>query len=211
MTVLDRAIAIRRDHGTQVTSHLPRDAKSKAADDRHSHFIEILEHVRDVLHSQMGSDQVKGPLSKPVGEEPPTILKNVTNKFDHLEVQEPSEGIHHAPNLTPTSSTKAKQEVTFEAEHLQDFEEAYLGFNLLLHDYHNLRTVILRTWEGYQSGVVDLVCASLMTNAAIDIARRMQGDVEQLYDKYGGSGEMLGASYAATLANFFSTQDQPTT
>ncbi|KAA8648786.1 hypothetical protein EYZ11_004924 [Aspergillus tanneri] len=128
--------------------------------------------------------------SRAVGEEPADVIKNLKNRFEGLDIQEPSELFLQAPNVTPTTSTEAKSEVNHEAERLQVFEEAYLGSNLLLQDFRNLLTVILRTWMGDKYGMFDMVAASLVTNTAIEICQaNAGGSTEALrqLDKYGRS------------------------
>ncbi|KAH8428254.1 uncharacterized protein LDX57_005957 [Aspergillus melleus] len=82
----------------------------------------------------------------------------------------------------------------------QDLKKAYLGFELLMKDFRSLRTVIIRSWLGYQDGTFDLIAVSLVTNSAINVARRMQEDVQKLFDKYGGSSQILNAIYVAQCA-----------
>ncbi|KAL2007566.1 hypothetical protein VTN00DRAFT_9004 [Thermoascus crustaceus] len=74
---------------------------------------------------------------------------------------------------------------------LQDAEEAYLAFHLLIHDLDNFLEEISRTWAGYRQGKFDLVAASVMTNAAIDIARRMEEDLQPILANHGGPEIML--------------------
>lgn len=200
MATLDRAIFARRHHSEQVAVSLSQKAKSQVSTDRHGHFIGILEYVRDVLRPLMPIEQGVDSLAEAITEVPGGVMKNLTNKFDVLQVQEPSEEFLQAPDISPTSRIEKKPEVNYEAERFQDIEEAYFGFGLLLEDFRNLRKVVLYTWGGYLYGLFDLVSASLVTNTAIDIARQMQEDIQQLFDKYGGSAELLGAFYAGMCA-----------
>lgn len=200
VAVLNRAILVRRKHGLQATARFPADIQSQASSDSHGHFIGILEYVQQALRPRMRSEDIKDRLTQPSDDASLENIQNITNKFDGLDVQEPSEAFVQAPEIAMPTPTNGKPEVDYEAERMQDFEEAYFGFNLLLRDFAKLRNVITRTWGGYQSGLFDLVSASVMTNSAIDIARRMQEDVQQLFDKYGGSAKMLSAFYAAHCA-----------
>ncbi|PLB54962.1 hypothetical protein P170DRAFT_28669 [Aspergillus steynii IBT 23096] len=198
---LDCAISIRQKHGRRVTSKMSQDAESQAQVRRHNHFVGVLEHVREVLRPRMPIDQVKDPLTQKVGEQPAEPLNTLQNRFEGLDVQKPSEWFLQAPDVTPmASSGTASPEVNYEAELRQDMEKAYLGFDLLMQDFRSLRTVILRTWKGYQLGLFDLVTVSLVTNTAINIAKRMQEDVQKLFDKHGGSAKMLNTFYAASCA-----------
>ncbi|KAK1138577.1 hypothetical protein N8T08_002371 [Aspergillus melleus] len=102
--------------------------------------------------------------------------------------------------LVRSTSAAATPEVHSEAKLRQDLKEAYLGFEHLMKDFRSLRTVIIRSWLGYQHGMFDLIAVSLVTNSAISVARRMQEDVQKLFDKYGGSSQILNAIYVAQCA-----------
>lgn len=52
VAAIDRAIAVRRDYGAYVSSLLPATAQNRASDERHSHFIGVLERVRDILRPE---------------------------------------------------------------------------------------------------------------------------------------------------------------
>lgn len=195
--VLNRAISVRREHGTQSTAKFSAGYKSQASTSSHGHFIGILEHVQQVLRPRMASENIKDRLAKPSGDASLENIQSITNKFDDLDVQEPSEAFLQAPEITMPTPTDGKPEVNYEAERMQDFEEACIAFHLLLRDFAGLQNVVIRTWTGYQHGLFDLVSASITTNSAIGIARRMQDDVQYLFDKYGGSEKLLNAFYAA--------------
>lgn len=126
-------------------------------------------------------------------------IQNVTNQFEGLDVQKTSEAFLQAPDLpisATASATDGKPEVSYEAERMQDLEEASFAFTLLLRDFDELRNTISNAWEAYKIGASDLVSASIMTNAALDLARRAEEDVQHLFDKFGGTEKMINAFYA---------------
>ncbi|KAL1963061.1 hypothetical protein VTN77DRAFT_8707 [Rasamsonia byssochlamydoides] len=197
VTALNRAIEVRREHGIQLSSHLPEISKKQAADERHNYFIEVLECVREVLRPRMPSELLADSLSEPSGDQPASVMDRLSNKFDRLELYEPSEQFLQAPDVTPATDTATPPDANYEAERLQDVEEAFLSFQLLLHDLNKFRNVISQTWAGYRQGLFDLVSASLMTNTAIDIARRMEEDLQPTLEKHGGAERMLQVFFLA--------------
>lgn len=182
--VLNRAISVRRSHGAQAEK-----SASESSANSHNYFIGILEHVQQVLRPRMAGD--KGDTSS-------ENIQNVTNKFEGLDVQEPSEAFLQAPDLPmPTSTTGRTVEVNYEAERMQDFEEATFALTLLLTDFSELRNVISNAWEAYKIGASDIVSASIMTNSAFDLARRAEEDVQHLFDKFGGTELLINRFYMA--------------
>ncbi|KKZ64795.1 hypothetical protein EMCG_09306 [[Emmonsia] crescens] len=198
---LDRAIATRREHGTELSSRVPRDEESRASDDRHVHFIGVLEHVREVLRPRFARDQVKcavaKPAQKPVQKHHAQIISNLANKFESLGVQEPSKEFINAPNVRPTTATTKVEEVNHEEQNPPDDEEASFRFLLLLQDYYLLRIFLIHTWTQYRDEVFKLECVSLATNTAIDIARRMCEDVDPLFEEHVKVKTILIAIYLA--------------
>lgn len=185
---INRAISVRRKHREQV------GGKDEKSDERHSFFIGILEHVHNVLRPRMPPEYVGGT-------EPSTRSADAsTNKFEGLEVEEPSEQFLRAPDISQANSKpadRAKYEVRQE-----DSEDAYLVFSLILEDYNKFRTLIHKTWAGFKEGVFDLVSASIMTNTAIDLARRLEEDATPLFDKCEGSERMLQKFWLATCITY---------
>ena len=181
VNAIDRAISVRQAHGELLAGG---DEKS---DERHNYFIGVLEHVRSALRVRMPAEAVEATNSKA------DTQGTTTNKFQGLEIEEPSEEYLNAPDISP----EKLPEVRYEAER-DSLEEAYLAFNLILEDYSKFRTVLSKTWDGYRQGVFNLVSASVMTNTALDLARSLEEDAKPLFDKQGGSTNMLEKFYITT-------------
>lgn len=118
-------------------------------------------------------------------------MDGLSNKVDKLEVHEPSEKFLKAPNVTPEAPPAISPDVNYQAERLQDMVEAFFALRLLLGDLHKIRESLRRAWTGYQIVIFDLVAVSLMTNAAVDIARRMEEEIRPILDAAGGSEEIF--------------------
>ena len=175
LSAISRAIAVRKNHGQRLWKI------GYEKDDGHQHFITVLERVRDILHpQQLESAAATGP-STPAGH-----TEKASNRLESLVVEESSDGFLEQSTGTP----KAPTAIHYEAEH-DDFEEASLAFQLLLEDYCGLLEVVRKSWEGYHSGIFDLVVVTLTTNTAIDLACRFEADVQRLFDKSGGSEVLL--------------------
>lgn len=195
VTVIDRAISLRADHGATLSSKLPNNRKSERADESHSYFIGILKKIREVLRPRMSSgvidDYVTNEAGTPVGK---SFLQRLENKFSELDIHEPSEGFLNAPDIElPTPKTNVK----YEAEQYGDMNEAYLVLSLLLHDLNRIRHFIRQIWARFSKSELDLTTVSLTTNTAINLARNLENEIKVIFAKYGGMGMMLPSWYGA--------------
>lgn len=196
---LHRAISARREHG----AHLPSSQMAQAlsfenndADEGHGYFIGVLEHVRDVLRPRM-LDALR------MEEARPDVTERLVNRFEKLEVEEPSEAFLQAPDgaaataQEKTATTTTQPDARYEAERVDDLEETGLAFRLLLQDLNRIRSFLTQTWDGYRQGMFGLVPCSLVTNAAIDLARSLEEEIKTNLDRYGGAGKFIDAYYVA--------------
>ena len=76
VTVLDRAITVRKRHHSWWYRHSEKNAsngqKEQQANQSHGYFIGVLKKVREVLQPKMSAGLLKDPLVQPVGAEPAT-------------------------------------------------------------------------------------------------------------------------------------------
>lgn len=131
-------------------------------------------------------------------------------------MEEPSELQTHddsSPGQTSRSTTP-KQGVAYEAEDAKgsDFYEAVFAFICLLHDLRQISVVVADTWTSYKNGECDLVSASLTSNAAVELARRLEEDMPRGYAAYGGVEVLLNdfhKSYCYYLKHLLGDQEVP--
>ncbi|KAL4903044.1 hypothetical protein BDW74DRAFT_180334 [Aspergillus multicolor] len=197
VAVLDRAIAVRRRHGTQVAEKLASDVEAQESDERHNFFIGILEHVQQALHPLIQTNQVNDPSSQRPDDDSGRV-NNLANRFERLDVQEPSKAFLQAPNVFTPTVKDDKPPVQYKAERIEDDVEIYMAFKLMIQDGTQLRRLIASSWASYRRSEFDLVAVSLMTYSAIDIAQRMEEDIQPLLDRLGGSENVLTNLYNAT-------------
>ncbi|KAI9927114.1 hypothetical protein AWENTII_010965 [Aspergillus wentii] len=187
---INRAISVRKTYGSQILSTLPRNDKTLASNERHSYFIGILEHVRDTLRPLIPKELLGEQ------EAPKRGADKLSSLFENLDVYEPSEEFLKPPDKPPVHDAK-QYEPQYKAEEAEDFEEALLAFQLLLGDLNKIRSVVSQTWAGYKAGIFDVVTASVTSNTAIDIARRLEEDIQGLFQKHGGCARMIQMLYVA--------------
>ncbi|KAB8222410.1 hypothetical protein BDV33DRAFT_201398 [Aspergillus novoparasiticus] len=99
--------------------------------------------------------------------------KTKINRFKGLEVQEPSKEFLQLRNLpTAVRMSSVGSEANYQAEQC-------------------------RIWTKHSPHSYDVVAASLMTNTALDLARRLENDAKPLFDQFGEPKEMLTVTYLA--------------
>ncbi|KAI4155207.1 MAG: hypothetical protein LQ340_001140 [Diploschistes diacapsis] len=184
VSAINRAISVRQRHGKELSG------KDEKSDKRHNFFVGILEQVRDILRPTMSRDAAE------LLEENVDAKATPLNRFEGLEVEEPSKELLQAPNISSGTGKQAVEE-HYEAER-DSRTEAFVALRLILEDCNRFRTTISESWDGYHLGIFDLVSVSLMTNTAIDLARRLEEDAAPLFNKYGGSEQLLQEYYLAT-------------
>lgn len=180
---LNRAISARREFGKHGV-----EGSNKAAES-HGFFVDVLERVRETLRPLMPKRQAD---TRGVEKDE----KLLANRFDRLELEEQSEAFLNAPDApkpeapekpTGPSAPDVEAEADLEAEVDLDRDEIIFMFHLLVLDANCFMDVIKKTWRGYKIGLVDLVPASMTTNTAIDLLRRMEEEMKPALDKVGGA------------------------
>lgn len=178
VSVLDRAIALRRKHNSWFS-----DAGRSSNDDGHTFFLGTLERVRETLRSRMPSNAVDDPFTRPPAG-PATKSSDrshIGNIFAGLTLEEPSDEFLNAAPLKKAQELSAKVDdgTRYQAERVQKIEEQYLAAHCLLAEISSIREYIKSLWTLYRDGQMDLHSASITTNTAVELVRRMQED----YDK----------------------------
>jgi hypothetical protein len=69
---------------------------------------------------------------------PADATQKLTNKFEGLEVQEPSEAFLQAPDAVVSKDEAEKPDAIYATEQVHDIEEAFFLFTLLMQDYNEL-------------------------------------------------------------------------
>ncbi|KAF2685094.1 hypothetical protein K458DRAFT_387987 [Lentithecium fluviatile CBS 122367] len=123
--------------------------------------------------------------------EAPKSMSDIINMFEDLELKEASKTFENGSDVAATPFVRAETDANYKSEQLENLEEDFLAFYLLLSDLNKLRTEVDRKWEGYKQGMLDLVTASITTNTAVDLARSLEEECNGRFKKYGGTEAML--------------------
>jgi hypothetical protein len=189
---LQQAIKMRKSHQAWYV-RFSNETNSAAADQGHTHFIQTLEAVRELLRPNMP----EGFPSKPAQNEIDTKECQLSNIFEHLTVEEPSET---GNSTTDTRREEAVENISVTVSDAVDDEkqEAFIASVYLSRDSHGFLEDLREVWTSYQQGRIDLVAAAITTNTAIEFCRKLQEEFEATFPKQQKSHE-LGCLYCVHL------------
>ena len=166
--LIQRIIALRKRHSTwyaQLPSQSEEHHKSNLA---HQGFIGILEIVLEVLKPAC----VDSPSREP--ENPSGI--ELTNLFDNLHVETPSEAFLNEPVKRHREQDTS---ATYVAEQPQSPYEKDLAAHCVFLDLLDIRKAVREVWEMFAADRASLIPCSLMTFAAVRVADQIQKEFEQ--------------------------------
>ncbi|KAL8898425.1 MAG: hypothetical protein Q9207_006703 [Kuettlingeria erythrocarpa] len=173
--VMDRAINLRKQFGSAVGG-------SGNPDCGHAHFLGILEKIREVLKPYSAP-----PEDGPAGPEPESEAldaveqQHISNIFDTLDLEEPSQEFLDAPGAGPAQpKTEKESNPKYEVETPQTREEEYLAAHCLLEDVTSIRRFLCALWKNYEEGM-ELYAVSITVNTAIDFVRTLELDMSKRF------------------------------
>ncbi|ELQ37333.1 endo-1,6-beta-D-glucanase [Pyricularia oryzae Y34] len=174
-TAIDRAVHARADFHVLLSKY--GNITDDTADSRHSHFAGILGAVRDLLRPlTLPSVPVMTGTCRTLGDKKLYYF----NSFTPLTV-------YDTPDMDETVGGNMIAQPVYEAEREDTFEDACWAFSILLHDFTALRMQVKNLWERYARRELHLGSVAIATNAAIQIARSLEEDVEHLFAAHGGA------------------------
>ena len=206
---LDRAIKLRQQHHSWSRAQ-PESAASTGVEESnksHSYFLGILERTREILKPRMPPETINDFLSKPSsgsGDQatPDTPINiQISNMFDNLDIEEPSQSFLDAPNVEVATIDKAAQESDYQVERLQSIEEQCMATHCLFQDISNIRSFLRQLWTRYKDGDIALVAASISANTAIDFVRNMEQDLLQRFPDKSDYESIMQIFYGAQCIN----------
>lgn len=188
VTLLESAISARK----RCSQWFQSNARGANAENTtHSHFINVLESVLQILPPRLSTPDTESSLPKPLDVAPPSPdqqIMEVTDNFGILaidegelaEVNEDTSTLPQSTTASPSASTKRIPR-SYKVETTDNDEEIYFALFCLFTDLRDLRDFLLDLWHDYRCGETDLVTASLTTNLSFDLVRQVEKD---LFDSF---------------------------
>ncbi|KAM0433407.1 hypothetical protein ACHAPT_004285 [Fusarium lateritium] len=175
---LSRVIEVRSSFAARLATH--GVAPDEESDQSHSHFVQVLQRVREILQPCCPFPSEMPSASTPAA----GTVESITNIFDRLELYEPSQKLHSAPDIPKPEPID--QGHLYEAETPCSEQEAMITFALLIRDLDTIRETILCAWLRHTDQLLDLAACAVTTNTGIDLARSLIAQVEPELRQYGG-------------------------
>lgn len=172
---LQQAIAARKEHQA-LYAKFPGESDSAAADQGHAHFIQTLEVVMETLRPNMS----EASRSRPARDNVEAEGAPLTNIFEHLTVEEPSEADDSSAGVRREAAAE-KIKVTVSDAEENEKEEAFIASLYIARDTHRLLENVREVWTSYKQGRIDLTAAAITTNTAIEFCRKLQEEFEATF------------------------------
>jgi hypothetical protein len=199
LAVLGDVITKRKQWGTSFSKE---DPLTSASNERHRHFVSILEEVQQILsgvmkalnihQAQSQTRQADDTATMSVGE---NALNNI---FAVLDLEDPSDAHQIIPE--PSKKSQPLTVTSYELEEDDDDEETYIKILCFFRDFEDMRDHIRQSWLDYASGIVDLAAVAVATNVALEILQRAETELlESIPKRYNitGYNQIQGILYLA--------------
>ena len=185
--MLERAIAARRRCADWFLKTGVQDKRSETG---HSHFIEVLQRALDLLGPSPPSEehtagQHENRTAGATEKNPHQHAASLENRFAPLEVEDGEDDITVAditsvvPNA-PGSKNKAPTTNVYDLA-LEEHSEATFHVFCYMEDLYGLQHQLLELWKKQKKGQLDLITATVVTTAALDLVAKVE---KEIYEKY---------------------------
>jgi hypothetical protein len=173
-------------YGLKLTQYVHRqqntiDESTQSSNEKHRHFIQILQKVQQILTQQTAASGKQKQVSEKLDR--PDSLKQVEdlgNLFEYLEVEDPAEW---ASGSLPSNSSKIKTTVsTYELE--PSDEDLSFAIFFFLKDLTEIRHYVRQTWAEYREKQIAFTTAAVTMNTAIALFRRLNDDFVSDFPKF---------------------------
>ncbi|KAI2463536.1 hypothetical protein F4781DRAFT_117785 [Annulohypoxylon bovei var. microspora] len=146
----------------------------------HRFFIKVLQ---DAL-AKLGGGEISNASTKPAvkkSSDKDGKITGIENRFSHLDIDDTDDSYHLTPIEAALATSDKKQPQpksvdVFELEAEQAFEKAFTVF-CFFEDLHRIQEKLKETWKHCGSGKIDLLTATIVTDAAVCMIRRAEQDL----------------------------------
>lgn len=183
--VVERAIAARSRCTNWFKTVSKATGGSGKDDEKHAYFTNILSTalltLKSVTVDSTKSDEAIKLQKESADKQSESAIETLHNRFNILDVEEPSEVVDmSAANVEsvrkPTKNKTRDEDRIYEL--LLDFQEELIFESYcLFEDMHQIQEYIMDVWAEYRADKIDLITASVTTNAAIDMVKHMEANI----------------------------------
>ena len=188
LVTVAKRVLLARKRCTKWFQQQSQDKTTDLKNQSHLHFISVLDQVVEILTPRFANaptlpKRSKVPLATVDTDASTYVKTDVLNRFDTLSIEEPVTDEEVDIPLPSDSSlmVEKSRNIVFESEKTADDEELLFACFCLLGDLNEIRSYLRDVWKKFLHRKIALVTASLVTDAAFDIARRMEQDFWQQF------------------------------
>jgi hypothetical protein len=163
----------------------------------HLHFIGVLEEALKILKPDFGgadANQKRFPEAEKRKEPPPSFsmsnnrqdLSGLSNRFSNLDVEDAEDIVDSSTALVSLSATGTSAQKNASIKPVDVYELEYdnaldriFDVFCFFEDLHRIQDFLSETWKQQKAGTLDLMTATFVTNAALDIVRREEESVRE--------------------------------
>ena len=159
-----------------------------ASTERHLHFIHVLQSALGILKPCYATSTPKRQAQTQEGKSRSSSSTasgipsdTLSNRFEALGVEDAEDVLDI--DVVDCGALKAKstsrKESSYEVFELDFDDEIDITFDIFcfFEDLHRIQDFVKETWKGYKAGKIDLLTATITTNAAIHLVRRAEEDI----------------------------------
>ncbi|KAF3935327.1 hypothetical protein ABW19_dt0207705 [Dactylella cylindrospora] len=185
--VLDRAIEVRQAHGEAVQEVAP----DQESDDSHTHFINVLQRVRDILieRKQVQEKEDENKRFHPT-RDIQSLLDSCSNRFNGLTIEEPSESaqlLPEAPALPTKEKLPQNSDVpTYSLEVGENPMEEFFAVFMTIQELEKIRDYVTSVWSEYVLVEGSPIMPAVVTNMAIIQVQRIEEDLKDDFPRLSG-------------------------
>ncbi|KAF4629354.1 hypothetical protein G7Y89_g8792 [Cudoniella acicularis] len=151
--------------------------ENQYSNEGHQHFISVLEQTLEILgpgkETPSAADvkeKTKGK-KRQVDEASDALWEELRNRFQSLAVQETPDADENEEVLDESA------DYSYELEEESEETKMSLMIFCFFEDMHRVQDFLHSIWRGFKAGDVNLMTASLITNAAVDVVRQNEEEI----------------------------------
>jgi hypothetical protein len=179
------ALSARKEHHQfHVRETDDADSEKIRANDQHWHFIKKLEEALETLEPRFAASTRTGP-GRATSASSPSTSEALENQFATLPIEHPTESESTGPATASQTPLPSENHTFHEIEGAKEEEEIEQekGFAIfcLFKDLKRLQNYISGIWVRYKKQEINLITASAITNAAFQLAIRIQDETLEAF------------------------------
>jgi hypothetical protein len=177
---------------TYLLDRQQSDESTKTSNEKHQHFVEVLQKVLQILAPQVDCTSSKEKNGqKQVQSDSSEAIAELANIFEYLEVEDPAEWTSDALLMKTSSSSIINS--TYQLE--PSDEELSFAIFCFLKDLTDIRHYVRQAWAEYREKQIAFTTAAVTMNTAIALFHRLYDDFVRDFPQFDDHGKIINFIY----------------